>query len=178
MDWIQKARSSYQGMRNLKKHVNISSQPKWTKWHTESFELKRLLLLAPLLLTSCAARHDLMSDEPFQMRCQDWFIRYTVSQPGYMIGGAKLPHAQTRMWDGSYMSMWERIETTQEKITFKEDLNSQASWALQINRLTKEVIEGEWSDSDKKIIGGSPLKCSFKPLNLRFGWGSWAQVWP
>ena len=84
-----------------------------------------------------------MSDEPFQMRCQDWFIRYTVSQPGYMIGGAKLPHAQTRMWDGSYMSMWERIETTKEKITFKEDLNSQASWALQINRLTKEVIEGD-----------------------------------
>ena len=139
-------------------------------------KLKGLLLLSPLLLTSCTVGHDLTSDEPFQMLCPSMFITHTVHQPGYMIGGPKLPHAQTRMWDGSYMSMSERIETTQDKITFKQDINDKA-YALQINRLTKEVVVGEWSDSGKKIIGRHLLKCSFKPLNMKFGWGSWVQVW-
>ena len=103
-------------------------------------------------------------------RHQDW-------QPGYMIGGPKLPLAQARMWDGNYMSMLERIETSPEKIIFKEEIDGQ-TLALHIDRLTRDVYVGEWSEGGKIVANGNTLlKCSFRPLNLRFGWGSWAQVW-
>jgi len=140
--------------------------------------MKRLLLLAPLILTSCAAGHDLMSDEPFQMKCQDMFMTSGVPQAGYMIGGPKLPLAQARMWNGSHMSMLERIETSPENITFKLESNKQIM-AAHIDRIKRDVYVGEWSEGGEIIANSKTLlKCRFKPLNLRFGWGSWAQVWP
>ena len=139
--------------------------------------MKRLLLLAPLLLTSCAVGYDLMSDEPFQIKCYDLFITAGVPQTGYIIGGPKLPYAQMRRWDGKYMSTLERIETSPEKIIFKEEVDS--PFALHIDRVTRDVYAAEWSKGGKIIDNDKTLfKCSFKPLILRFGWGSWAQVWP
>ena len=90
-----------------------------------------------------------------------------------MIGGPKLPLAQSRMWDGNYMVMLERIGTSPQKIIFKEEIDGQTS-AVYIDRLTRDVYLGEWSEGGKIAADSKTLiKCSFKPLNLRFGWGSW-----
>ncbi|MDC0315929.1 hypothetical protein OAL32_03320 [Synechococcus sp. AH-551-G15] len=138
--------------------------------------MKRLVLLLPLFLTSCAG-HDLVSDEPFQMKCPKMYmvIEYQFV-PGYMIAGPKLPFAQARRWDGFHMEMLERMETTSSKIIFKGEHKS-IPYTLKIDRNSGKVFWASWKDQKGKAVNYESLaNCSFRPLNFKLGWGRWAQT--